>query len=108
MNWFFDLFSDRTFGAKRSPRWSQVRAQHIALYPKCVFCNKKGKLLFPNSVHHKKVFHLHPELELDPKNLCTVCPRCHLIFAHLGSFQSFNETIDEDAKIWNEKITNRP
>jgi hypothetical protein len=65
-------------------------------------------------VHHIKPFHLHPELELEPKNLITLCENksdgvnCHLLFGHLGSFRSFNVRVISDAIEWKAKILSRP
>ena len=53
-------------------------------------------------------------LELDPANLIVLCENwkdgvcCHLLFGHLGSFKSFNVDVVADAKLWHDKITNRP
>lgn len=96
-------------GAKRSPEWPKVRKAHLAKFPTCAMCGTKNKL----EVHHIKPFHLHPELELEPSNLITLCEskvdaNCHLLFGHLGNFKSLNATVIHDAKAWNEKIKDRP
>ena len=73
-------------------------------------CGGKVKL----EVHHKKPFHIHPELELDPTNFITLCEadkggvNCHLLFGHLGNFKSLNDTVETDAAQWNTKIKSRP
>lgn len=65
-------------------------------------------------VHHIRPFHLHPDLELDPANLVTLCEadkggaNCHLLFGHLGNFKSFNVEVVSDASHWSEKIKHRP
>ncbi len=98
----------RLFGAMRSSRWSGVRNAHLRLYPNCEICGKNKGL----NVHHKMPFHLHPQLELDPNNLVTLCEdggmNCHITFGHLGNFKSYNASIDEDIKIWKAKVLNRP
>jgi 5-methylcytosine-specific restriction endonuclease McrA len=97
-------------GKKRSNQWPKVRKAFLAKNPTCALCGGKKKL----EVHHKMPFHLHPELELDPKNLITLCENdkgganCHLLFGHLGNFKSFNHTVHEDTHAWNEKIKSRP
>ena len=96
--------------AKRSSHWPTVRKQHLQRHPTCELCGGSAKL----EVHHKRPFHLHPELELDPANLITLCEagkdgvNCHLLFGHLGSFKSFNVSVDTDVQTWHEKIVNRP
>lgn len=97
-------------GAARSPHWSTVRKQHLEKFPTCAVCGGTEKL----NVHHKKPFHLHPELELSMDNLITLCENgknginCHLAFGHLGSFRSFNENVTEDSGEWNKKLKERP
>ncbi len=96
--------------AKRSDHWPKVRAEHLKTEPVCVVCGGSEHL----EVHHLKPFHLHPELELDPDNLITLCEaghdgvNCHLLFGHLGSFHSFNVSAVKDALEWSEKIKRRP
>jgi hypothetical protein len=95
---------------KRSPHWAKVRKEHLKNNPTCALCGGSRKL----EVHHVKPFHVHPELELDPENLLTLCEDkgdgvyCHLFFWHLGSYKSINVTVREDILIWKEKLKNRP
>lgn len=81
----------------RSSGWSKVRREHLLAHPDCAACGKKT--LTGMQVHHIKPFNLHPELELDPKNLITLCsdPQCHLLMGHLDSFKSYNVNVIEDA-----------
>jgi hypothetical protein len=94
----------------RSEHWPAVRAQHLKLHPVCEVCGGKDKL----QVHHVRPFHLHPDLELNPENLITLCESgkggvsCHLHFGHLGNFRSFNIDVHTDALEWHDKIKNRP
>ena len=94
----------------RSPKWQTVRKKFLAKNPTCALCDGKDVL----EVHHIKPFHLHPELELDEKNLIVLCESkkngisCHLAFGHLGKYESYNETVKEDVIIWNNKLKNRP
>ena len=108
ISWLLSLFEDRTFGAQRSSGWAQVRRAFIALHPKCAVCGTRGSLLKPNQVHHRLPFHLNPALELDEKNLITLCPPHHLFVGHLMNFKSYNKDVENDADYWREKITNRP
>lgn len=96
-------------GANRSPKWQKVRNIHLRENPTCAVCKGTTKL----EVHHKKPFHLHPELELDPDNLITLCECashgviCHLLIGHLGNYKSLNESVDEDAQTWRQKLETR-
>jgi len=105
----WDFFVDiirwdfRTFGARRSSEWRDVRNSFARKNPTCAVCGKK-----PIQVHHKKPFHLQPELELDPTNLISLCRQHHLWFGHLGSYYSYNDTIEKDAELWYNKIKSRP
>ena len=96
--------------ARRSSHWASVRAQHLKNNPCCAVCGGTEKL----EVHHIKPFHLHPDLELLPANLITLCEanhggmNCHLAVGHLGNYRSFNVDVQTDAKTWAQKITNRP
>jgi len=96
--------------AKRSSRWPTIRKHHLTLNPACAVCGGTEKL----EVHHIRPFHLHPELELDPNNLVTLCEankggvNCHLFTGHLGNFKSFNVDVVADAARWSDKISHRP
>lgn len=100
----FSFLRDKMlFGAARSSKWRQVRDNFILKNPLCAVCRSKKNLI----AHHKKPFHLFPELELNENNLVTLCEGtlgCHLLFGHLGSYLKFNENVDEDIKIWNKKL----
>jgi 5-methylcytosine-specific restriction protein A len=93
------------YGTTRSNRWPEVRKKHLGLYPTCAVCGSTKKV----EVHHKKPFHLHPELELDPDNLVSLCEGkefssiiCHLTFGHLGNYKDENESVDETVKAMKE------
>jgi hypothetical protein len=51
---------------------------------------------------------LHPDLELDPANLITLCDRCHLFVGHLGLWASYNPTCRADVLTWRGRIQARP
>jgi 5-methylcytosine-specific restriction endonuclease McrA len=95
-------------GSERSPHWEETRKLFLQNNPICKVCGNKKNL----QVHHKQPFHLHPELELDPSNLITLCEgrgkNDHLLFGHLRSFKSYNETVEQDADTWRKKIFTRP
>ncbi|MCR4311327.1 MAG: HNH endonuclease [Candidatus Taylorbacteria bacterium] len=93
-------------GIPRSSQWPKVRAEFLKTHPKCAVCGTTKDL----AVHHKKPYFLYPELELDSRNLITLCDGLshHLIFGHLGSYLSYNKNIDEDSLIWWGKFSTRP
>lgn len=97
-------------GCKRSVEWPKVRAAHLVKEPTCNLCGGADKV----EVHHIRPFHIHPELELDPMNLITLCEAnkegfdCHLAFGHLGSFKSWNISAVADCATWSSKLHNRP
>jgi 5-methylcytosine-specific restriction enzyme A len=83
---------------KRSSHWRSVEKTHLASHSDCVACGSKAKL----NVHHKKPFHLDPSLELDPKNLITLCmavgKHCHLLIGHGDDFKAYNPDVELDAR----------
>jgi 5-methylcytosine-specific restriction endonuclease McrA len=111
------------YGHMRSPHWPRVAMEHRLREPACVVCGYKGRKV---QVHHIKPFHLHPDLELDPNNLITLCEargrEHHLLLGHLDAWNSYNEHIRADAKHfyrktaaqiradlhWQKKIAQRP
>lgn len=90
----------------RSSKWPTVRKHHLENNPICAVCGGKDKI----EVHHIKPFHEHPELELEPTNLISLCESkshgvvCHLFVGHLGNYKNNNPTVVEDAKAWNKKL----
>ena len=113
----------RKHGHERSSEWSRVQKEHLRREPACVACGYKGRKV---QVHHIKPFHLHPQLELDPNNLITLCAargrEHHLLLGHLDEWASYNEHIRADVKrfyhkssaqiradlAWQKKMTQRP
>lgn len=63
----------------RSHLWPEVRKAHLNLEPYCRVCGSERDL----EVHHEREFARYPELELDPKNLITLCRHCHYCVGHL-------------------------
>lgn len=93
-------FRDIGIGKKRSSHWGSVREHFLKNNSVCACCHSNIKL----NVHHKKPFHLHPELELDENNLITLCmskSECHFLLGHGGDFKAYNDNIDDDVKIIN-------
>lgn len=97
-----------SFGAARSPRWGTVRRNHIAQFPNCAVCGRKGTTLKPNAVHHKVPFHKNPALELEESNLITLCQPHHLLFGHFMDWKSFNVNVESDSAQWLTSIETRP
>lgn len=97
----------RTIGRARSSRWPAVEKAFRKIHPQCVCC------VVPNTqhvqIHHRFPFHYcvalgRPDLELDARNLITLCewpshpsPDHHLIIGHLDDFRSSNLDVAEDA-----------
>ncbi|WP_220197000.1 HNH endonuclease [Ktedonospora formicarum] len=110
-------------GKERSGEWSRVQDEHLLREPACRACGYKGKKV---QVHHIKPFHLHPELELDPSNLITLCQvrgkHHHMLLGHLNLWASYNAEIEHDVKHfygksarqikanleWKKKVLQRP
>ena len=89
-------FRDTRLGAKRSGSWARVEHAFKAQHPTCAACGTTVRL----QIHHCLPFHLHPELELDPNNLITLCmspKQCHYLLAHGSNFKAFSPTIRIDA-----------
>lgn len=93
-------------GAKRSSKWRKVRREHLKKHHKCAVCKSTRKL----EVHHIIPFHLAPDLELEPKNLITLCENnkyginCHLLIGHLGNYRRTNPNVQTDVLMWNIKL----
>lgn len=88
----------------RSGRWSIVRAAYLHDHPTCEACGKANDL----TVHHVTPFHVDQTRELDPTNFITLCHTCHLVFGHLGNYQSYNPNVREDAAAYLLKVKARP
>lgn len=95
------------FDSDRSSRLISVRREHISKNPECVACGSRKDL----NVHHIKPFHSHPELELDPANLITLCREHHFRIGHdpdgpwkprSPSWSESNPRVRKDAQRWRE------
>ena len=90
----------------RSPRWQHVRASFIAEKPRCAACALDVEHR-PHSlnVHHIVPFNFvvrvgRPDLELDARNLITLCEggeEHHLVLGHLRDWESYNARARTDA-----------
>ena len=91
--------------SRRSYKWPKVRKKHLESFPTCAVCGGTTKL----EVHHIIPFHVDQSLELEPTNLITLCEsrktlNCHHVFGHLLDYKSYNKSVIEDCKVWNEKF----
>lgn len=85
----------------RSPRWPAARKAWLAVQPACAACGSIKDL----EVHHKRPFHLFPQLELDPANFITLCETFGTVhhldvghsFAGKRSWKIFNPNVETDA-----------
>lgn len=89
----------------RSPLWPKLEKTYRKSHPICECCGSNTKL----NVHHKKPFHLYPELELDPDNLITLCmdPKreCHIKIGHGDDFKDYNPNVEHDVSELHSDIT---
>jgi HNH endonuclease len=109
----------------------QSKKAFLQLHPHCAACSKSITVGEMN-VHHIIPYHYcievgRPDLELDIRNLITLCANTngyehHLLIGHLGDWQSYNPNIIKDIvtyrgktyeqitgnKAWNEKRTEKP
>ena len=100
----------RTIGHGRSGHWPTVEKKFRAVHPQCVCCIVKSVKHI--QIHHRFPFHYaialgRPDLELDPRNLITLCewpshtsPDHHLLIGHLENFQSSNTDVASDAMLF--------
>jgi hypothetical protein len=100
------FWGKQLFGAGRSGQWPRVRKEYLKEHPECEATGSREKL----EVHHVVPYSVDPSLELEFSNLITLTRKngIHLIVGHLGSFQSYNDKVREDAKTLLEKILHRP
>ena len=82
----------------RSGKRRTVEKEHLERQPQCAACDSTKHL----NVHHIESFVLHPQLELDPNNLITLCMgkfECHIRIGHGGSFDhgGYNPNVVMDA-----------
>lgn len=85
-------------GVPRSPHWSSVEHFFRTANPACARCGSVTAI----QVHHGFAFHEcvlagRPDLELDPRNLHSLCMdpewQCHLLVGHLDDFRSWNPNL---------------
>lgn len=87
-------------GVARSVHWPRVEREFREANPACAACGSTEGV----QVHHCFDFHEavllgRPDLELDPRNLITLCEgplQHHLLIGHLDDFRSYNPAVRED------------
>lgn len=88
----------------RSPLWRGVRGHWLRDNPVCAACGGKDAL----EVHHKKPYHLSPELELDPGNFMTLCEKpsrnCHLTWGHCYDWLDYNPEVEQAVAWWKQVL----
>lgn len=92
----------------RSPKWDELRKEFLKENNyECASCKSKNNL----TVHHKKPFHLYPELELEKSNLIVLCENkvlnCHYVIGHCFSWTAYNATVEVNAYQMKTSIENR-
>lgn len=88
-------------GVPRSPRWPAVRAAHLKANPACAACGARNAL----EVHHIQPFHVRPDLELDPRNLLTLCgDPCHLVHGHMMAWARWSPTVVADTAAYRARL----
>jgi hypothetical protein len=82
--------------SRRSGKWAKVERDFKEQHGACAVCGSHRNL----NVHHIMPFHLDPALELDEKNLITLCmtrKMCHLLIGHGSWFSAYNPNVVQDA-----------
>jgi|ERR1700722_13258893 len=77
---------------------AKVEKDFLVSHPTCAACGSKKSL----NVHHCLPFHIDKSLELDEKNLITLCMNtreCHLHIGHCGDFKKYNPNVRKDAAL---------
>jgi 5-methylcytosine-specific restriction endonuclease McrA len=84
------------FEGSRSGKWPAVRQRFIKAHPCCEACGSLQDL----NVHHIFSFHDHPELELDPDNLITLCRKHHFLMGHSNRWATTNKNCQKEVKAY--------
>ncbi len=100
-------------GVDRSPEWPDAARHHLQLQPTCMACRPGMHSQSKVQVHHIFPFHYcvalgRPDLELDQRNLITLCEEeaghpaenHHLLIGHLDDFRSSNLEVITDAQLF--------
>lgn len=82
-------------GKARAGQWPRVMHDHLFEHPTCEACGGHNNL----NVHHCVPYHLNLGLELDPRNLITLCRLHHFDLGHLGDWKAFLPVVREVAAL---------
>ncbi len=108
VNYCFNASGEMEFyGVPRHAKWDKVRREHLENNRSCLVCDIKLGL----DVHHIIPYWQRPDLELDLKNLVTLCGppwNHHFWWGHLGSWKSYNLRIERDAEWFKRRVESRP
>ena len=98
-----------TLTVPRSGKWHKIEKEHLEANPGCAVCGDTKSV----QVHHIFPFHYcvalgRPDLELDPKNLISLCEtnkkyseqNHHLILGHYDDFKSSNLDVVKDSRAY--------
>lgn len=95
-----DAMIHTQYGISRSGKWPAAEKRHLEIQPACLVCGTTKKL----AVHHVYPFHFvialgRPDLEIDERNLRTLCSgdqvdQHHLLVGHLDDWQSYNPQLE--------------
>jgi len=94
-------------GIERSDKWDIVHDAYIKKHPTCAVCDSINNV----QAHHIFPFHYcialgRPDLELDDRNLITLCETeghdHHLLIGHFDDFKSSNMNVKTDAIIFHD------
>lgn len=84
---------------KRSPHWPGVDRAFLRANPLCRVCGRPKAV----QAHHRYPYHYvvgvgRPDLELDPRNLMSLCADSkedhHILIGHLGCYESYNPNLE--------------
>jgi len=95
ISFFLNIFS-----SERSSKWQTVRNKWIKENPYCYACGSKKEL----QCHHIIPFSSNKNLELDIKNLVTLCTTCHFVFGHLHNYKNFNPEVIRDCQEHHKRV----
>jgi len=90
--------------SNRSSKWKNIRNNHIKIQPYCQACGSNKNL----EVHHIIPVSVDETKELDSNNLITLCKTCHFVFGHLMDWNSWNNDVINDCRVYYKKVINKP
>lgn len=99
IDWLFSV--DRpTYGAMRDGRWPALAKAHLQREPWCIACGRVDACV----PHHVVPVHAAPQMELEPDNLVTLCPVCHLLIGHGRDWRAWNPHVRADCALIRDRV----